>query len=180
MLEACRPRRGQVLAWGPRRLAAAATGKSQLLQTALPNGVAPSCWSTGAKSCFRYLGCRCVRACRLSCVRTPYPIRRSAIFVVHPRSECRSRNNHLRSQAVYRELQHPYPAVPRDAVFAALDTWWKPLSSGWTAGGVRAVVVFDSRRNPLKQRRITSWWWLTRTKRLRAFLSDSKPAARRS
>ena len=34
-------------------------------------------WSTGAKCCFRCLGCRCVRACRLSCVRTPYPIRRS-------------------------------------------------------------------------------------------------------
>jgi hypothetical protein len=31
----------------------------------------------------------------------------------------------------------------------------KPLSSAWTASGVRAVAVFDSRRNPLKRRHLT-------------------------
>ena len=73
MLEACRPRRCQVLAWGPRRLAAAATGRSRLVQTALPNGVAgrrvPSAVSdvSGAGAFARAVCRECA----------PYPIRRS-------------------------------------------------------------------------------------------------------
>ena len=121
------------------------------MQTALPNGVAgrrvPSAVSdvSGAGAFARAV-------CRACAHPTQFVVQ--SIFVVHPRSECRSRNNHLRSQAVYRELHRPYPAVPHDAVIAALDAWWKPLSSGWTASGVRAVVMFDSRRNPLKRRRM--------------------------
>jgi hypothetical protein len=90
----------------------------------------------GAKCCFRCLGCRCVRACRLSCVRTPYSIPNSSMFVVHPRSKCRSRNNHLRSQAVYRELQRPYPAVSmlkqryQATTCCALKSWML-LSTSW-------------------------------------------------
>ena len=116
MLEACRPRRCQVLAWGPRRLAAAATGRSPLVQTALPNGVAPSCWSTVPSAVSDVSGAGAfVRAvCRACAHPTQFVVQ--SIFVVHPRSECRSRNSPLRSQAVYRELQRPYPAVPRDAV----------------------------------------------------------------
>jgi hypothetical protein len=124
------------------------------VQTTLPNGVAPSCWSTVPSAVSEVSGAGAfVRAvCRACAHPTQFVVQ--SIFVVHPRSECRSRNSPLRSQAVYRELQRPYPAVPREAVFAALDAWWKPLSSGWTARGVRAVVVFDSRRNPLKRRRM--------------------------
>jgi hypothetical protein len=36
-------------------------------------------------------------------------------------------------------------------VFSALDNWYKPFSA-WKTSGARAVVVFDSRRNPLKRR----------------------------
>ena len=32
-----------------------------------------------------------------------------------------------------------------------MDNWYKPFSA-WKTSGARAVVVFDSRRNPLKRR----------------------------
>ena len=66
MLEACRPR----------RLAAAATGRSPLVQTALPNGVAPSCWSTAPSAVSDVSGAGAfARAVCRECA--PYPIRRS-------------------------------------------------------------------------------------------------------
>ena len=34
-----------------------------------------------------------------------------------------------RLQVVYRDLQRPSPAVPREAVLTALDSWYKPRCS---------------------------------------------------